>query len=63
MTYIDSFVAPVPTAKRQEYIRHAETIAPLFREYGALAYTEAGRCGRRAKCVTGRCGKCARTNA
>ena len=40
MTYIDSFVAPVPTAKRQEYIAHAETIAPLFREYGALSYTE-----------------------
>jgi len=40
MTYIDSFVAPVPTANRQQYIRHAKTIAPLFREYGALSYTE-----------------------
>ena len=40
MAYIDSFVAPVPTANRQKYIEHAAAVAPLFREYGALSYTE-----------------------
>ena len=40
MTYIDNFVAPVPTANRQKYLEHAAAIAPLFREYGALSYTE-----------------------
>ncbi|MEO7939312.1 MAG: DUF1428 domain-containing protein [Burkholderiaceae bacterium] len=40
MNYIDGFVAPVPTAKREEYIRHAAAAAEVFKEYGALRVVE-----------------------
>jgi uncharacterized protein YbaA (DUF1428 family) len=40
MTYVDGFVAAVPTANKQAYIRHAETSAALFKEHGALGIVE-----------------------
>ena len=40
MTYVDGFVAAVPTANKQAYIKHAETSAVLFKEYGALSVIE-----------------------
>ncbi|MBK5511539.1 DUF1428 domain-containing protein [Pseudomonas sp. TH15] len=35
MAYIDIFVAPVPTANREQYKKHCEIAAKLFKEYGA----------------------------
>jgi uncharacterized protein YbaA (DUF1428 family) len=40
MTYIDGFVAPVLTAKRAAYKKHAEDAAKVFKEYGALKLVE-----------------------
>ena len=36
MTYVDGFVAAVPTARRDDYRRHAADAAKVFREHGAL---------------------------
>ena len=36
MAYIDVFVAPVPNANREQYKKHCEIAAKLFKEYGAL---------------------------
>ncbi len=38
--YIDGFTFPVPRVHLTEYKRVAETIAEIWREYGALAYFE-----------------------
>ena len=35
MSYIDGFVAAVPTANREAYRRHAEAAAAVFKEHGA----------------------------
>ncbi len=40
MTYVDGFVAAVPTANREEYIRHARDAAVVFKEHGALQMVE-----------------------
>lgn len=40
MTYVEGFVLAVPTAKKEEYRRHAQGGAPLFREYGATRMVE-----------------------
>ena len=40
MTYVDGFVAAVPTANRDRYRKHAETAAVVFKEYGALRVVE-----------------------
>ncbi|BDG71687.1 DUF1428 domain-containing protein [Roseomonas fluvialis] len=40
MTYIDGFVLAVPDAKREEYRRHAEEIAPVLKAHGALSLVE-----------------------
>ncbi|GAB5467749.1 MAG: DUF1428 domain-containing protein [Rhodospirillales bacterium] len=40
MTYVDSFVLAVPTAKREAYRRHAEAAAVVFKDYGALQVVE-----------------------
>jgi uncharacterized protein YbaA (DUF1428 family) len=40
MTYIDGFVAAVPTANREAYRAHAEKMVPLFRRLGATAIVE-----------------------
>ncbi len=40
MTYVDGFVAAVPTANREEYKKHAEEAAKVFKEHGALKVVE-----------------------
>jgi uncharacterized protein YbaA (DUF1428 family) len=40
MTYIDGFVAAVPNTNREQYKRHAEEAAKVFKEYGALNVVE-----------------------
>jgi hypothetical protein len=40
MTYVDGFVAAVPTANREAYKKHAEAAAIVFKEYGALKFVE-----------------------
>jgi uncharacterized protein YbaA (DUF1428 family) len=40
MTYVDGFVAAVPTANRELYRRHAAAAAVVFKEHGALAVVE-----------------------
>ena len=34
MSYIDGFVAAVPTANREAYRKHVEHVAPIFKEHG-----------------------------
>jgi uncharacterized protein YbaA (DUF1428 family) len=40
MTYVDGFVATVPTTNREIYKMHAETAAVVFKEHGALKFVE-----------------------
>jgi uncharacterized protein YbaA (DUF1428 family) len=40
MTYVDGFVAAVPTANREKFRKHAEDAAVVFREHGALKVVE-----------------------
>lgn len=40
MSYIDGFLAAVPTANKQDYIRHAKAAAVVFKEHGALSLVE-----------------------
>lgn len=40
MTYVDGFVAAVPTANKEAYRKHAESAWPLFKGYGALKMVE-----------------------
>ena len=40
MSYVDGFVAAVPTANREAYRRHAQAAAVVFKEYGALEVVE-----------------------
>ena len=40
MTYVDGFVAAVPTTNREIYREHAETAAVVFKEHGALKFVE-----------------------
>lgn len=40
MTYVDGFVAAVPTANRDKYIQHARDAAVVFKEHGALKMVE-----------------------
>src|SRR5947209_16318706 len=40
MNYVDGFVCAVPTANREEYRRHAEAAALVFKEHGALKVVE-----------------------
>jgi uncharacterized protein YbaA (DUF1428 family) len=42
MTYIDGFVAAVPTANREKFKKHADEAAAIFKEYGALSVVESG---------------------
>lgn len=41
MTYIDGFVAAVPTKNKQAYLKHAKLSALVFKEHGALNIMEA----------------------
>ena len=40
MNYVDGFVAAVPTANRDSYLRHAQAAAAVFKEHGALGVVE-----------------------
>ena len=40
MTYVDAFVAAVPVANKDAYLRHAEIAAVVFKELGALQVVE-----------------------
>ncbi len=40
MTYIDGFVLAVPTARKEEYRRHAAAMGPLLKEHGMLSMME-----------------------
>ncbi len=40
MSYVDGFVAAVPTANREKFRKHAEEAAEVFKEYGALRVVE-----------------------
>jgi uncharacterized protein YbaA (DUF1428 family) len=40
MSYVDGFVAAVPTANREAYRRHAEVAAQGFKAHGALGVVE-----------------------
>jgi len=36
MTYVDGLVLAVPTGNKEKFRAHAERVAPVFREHGAL---------------------------
>lgn len=40
MSYIDGFVTPVPTAKREDYRKYAAEAATVFKEFGATSIVE-----------------------
>lgn len=40
MSYVDCFVAAVPTADKAKYIEHAETAVAVFKEYGVQRMVE-----------------------
>lgn len=40
MTYVDGFVAAVPTANKEAYIRHARDASAVFKDHGALGLVE-----------------------
>jgi len=40
MSYVDGFVAAVPTANREKYRKHADEAAKVFEEHGALKVVE-----------------------
>ncbi len=40
MSYIDGFVAAVPTGNREAYLKHAADMAAIFKEFGALKSVE-----------------------
>ncbi|WP_119423071.1 DUF1428 domain-containing protein [Desertibaculum subflavum] len=41
MTYIEGFVAAVPAANKETYLRHARDAAPIFKEFGVTRHVEA----------------------
>ena len=40
MTYVNGFVAAVPTANKDRFIEHARLAAEVFKEHGALSVME-----------------------
>jgi uncharacterized protein YbaA (DUF1428 family) len=40
MPYVDGFVAAVPTANKDAYLRHAQDAAVVFKDHGALKLVE-----------------------
>lgn len=40
MTYVDGFVAAVPAANKNDYIKHAREAGALFKEWGATRIVE-----------------------
>ncbi|AOS77726.1 MULTISPECIES: DUF1428 domain-containing protein [Hydrogenophaga] len=40
MSYVDGFMAPVPAANRDEYLKHCKDAAAVFKDYGATRVVE-----------------------
>lgn len=40
MSYLELFVAPVPTANKDAYLTHARAMATIFKDLGALEIAE-----------------------
>jgi uncharacterized protein YbaA (DUF1428 family) len=40
MNYLDGFVAAVPLAKKEAFLKHATDAAVVFKEFGALQVVE-----------------------
>ena len=40
MSYVDCFVAAVPTDNKQKYLQHAQVMATIMKEHGALQIME-----------------------
>ena len=40
LSYVDGFVAAVPTAHKEAYLAHAQKAAAVFKEFGALSAVE-----------------------
>jgi uncharacterized protein YbaA (DUF1428 family) len=40
MNYLDGFVAAVPLANNEAYLKHAQEVAVVFKEHGALSVVE-----------------------
>lgn len=40
MKYVEGFVAAVPAASKEAYIKHATAAAPIFKEFGATRVVE-----------------------
>ncbi len=40
MTYVEGFLTPVPTANKEEYVRHAEEAAAMIKGNGASRFVE-----------------------
>ena len=40
MAYVDTFIAPVKEENREEYLKHAQEMWVLMKEFGALKTTE-----------------------
>jgi uncharacterized protein YbaA (DUF1428 family) len=40
MNYLDGFVAAVPLANKESYLKHAAQAAVVFKDYGALSVVE-----------------------
>ncbi|MDM0043071.1 DUF1428 domain-containing protein [Variovorax dokdonensis] len=40
MAYVDGFVASVATARRAEFVEHAQSMAKLFKEFGAISVVD-----------------------
>ncbi|MEM9692159.1 MAG: DUF1428 domain-containing protein [Myxococcota bacterium] len=40
MTYVDGFIAAVPSDQREAFLKHAEDAWPVFKEHGALTQVE-----------------------
>jgi len=40
MSYVDGYLVPVPTENKEKYIEQAESMAKVFKEYGALEVCE-----------------------
>jgi uncharacterized protein YbaA (DUF1428 family) len=41
MTYVEGFVLAVPTARKEDFRKHAADLAPLFRQFGVTRVVEA----------------------
>ena len=41
MSYVDGMIAAVPTARKEEFLAHAQATAAIFREHGASRCVDA----------------------